>query len=199
MKLLYSTGSPFARKVRIVAIELGLEASLELIVVNALAETDKIISSNPLGKIPALITETGEAWFDSPVICEMLQDRVGGHAIIPESGAERLKALQLQSLADGIMDAAVSSIMEKRRPDREPSPFWLSRWSNAIDNGLDLMESECGHWTGVFAIGQISCACALGYLAFRMPELNWAGSRPALASWWDQVQERHSVKVSVPA
>src|ERR1700742_1428992 len=128
MKLYSNPASPFARKCRVVALELGL--TLELIDVNA-RDDETIRRVTPLKKIPVLILDDGSALFDSRVICEYLND-LGGGRFYPHSllqGNRGLwKALMLQALGDGIMESAVACRYESIQPPEKQNPDFIARY-----------------------------------------------------------------------
>ena len=80
MKLHHSVASPFVRKVRVVAIETGLDGRLELVTptMTPIKPDADLIEDNPLGKVPCLVTSDGAALYDSRVICEYLDSRHDG-------------------------------------------------------------------------------------------------------------------------
>lgn len=128
--------------------------------------------------------------FDSPVICDYLDHLAGEPCLTPPSGPDRWAVRRAQALADGIMDAAVSMVMETRRPPTEQSAFWLERWTAAIRKSLAEMEATIA--TGPIDIGQIAYACALGYLDFRLPDLAWRQSHTLLDGWLSDFSKKES-------
>ena len=196
MKLIYSLTSPYARKVRILVIEKGLDAAIEHIIASPLAEPEKVIPANPLGKIPVLLTDAG-ALYDSPVICEYL-DNLVGNPLLPASGANRWAILRVQALADGMMDAAFSIVMEQLRPEPERSSAWRERWRAAILRATADANRDFPRLVDRFDLGQIAMAAALGYLAFRLPDIDWQTDSPSLATWWDETCQRASVLATTP-
>lgn len=198
MRLFYSITSPYARKIRIAIAEKGMADRVTEESVNTIADPAVVRAVNPLAKIPVLILEDGTGIFDSPVILEyldMIDDRV---RLIPADPAGRMAALQLQALADGILDAAFQIVMEHRRPEAHRSAMWLDRWQQAIMLGTTALGREADSWGDRFGVGEITVAAALGYLDFRLPELDWRGVAPAAASWWQNAAERPNVKNTRP-
>lgn len=196
MKLRYSVPSPFARKVRMTAIECGVE--LELVPTNAWAADTDLMNDNPLCKIPALVLDNGETLFDSPVICEYLDTLHSGHKLFPHESHERFRQLRLQALADGILDAAVQIRIETAtRPEDKRWNGWIERQMAAVSRALDALEKDVGHWGGVFLIGPITVAAALGYLDFRQIA-DWRQGRPHLAHWYTTIHNRRSVRETEP-
>ena len=183
MKLRYSPASPFARKCAIAGHVLGLAERIELID-NKGDPGDEIRARNPLGKIPLLITDDGEAIYDSVVISEYLDHLGGGGRIIPSEPKARFRALTLQALADGVMDAAILIMYESRfREASEHSPRWVAMQEKKRDTGLDELAS---HLPGDnIDVGTIAVAAMLGYLDFRFKG-EWRATRPALAAWFER-------------
>lgn len=198
MKLRYSPTSPYVRKVSVVAIETGLDARIARIATDIRAPTPDFHRDNPLGKVPTLITEGGEPLYDSPVICEYLDSLHDGLKLFPAPGGARWTALRRQALGDAIMDAGVLIRMETLRPENERSPAWIKRQQSAIGRGLDALEDEARMLAGPCAIGQVAIGCALGFLDFRLPELDWRQGRPELARWAETFATRPSMIATVP-
>lgn len=201
MKLWFNLASPFARKVRIVALETGLAGGLEevSVMVSPVKPLGDLARENPLVKIPALSTDLGTL-YDSAVICEYLDSLHDGAPLFPRSGNERWQALRLQALADGILEAAVLTRYETFvRPQALQWTDWVAGQMGKVHGGLDAMEKECGGWRARFGIGEITAACVLGYLDFRYPDEGWRKSHPALEKWYAKVAERPSMKATTPA
>jgi len=196
LKLYYSKSSPFARKVRISARLLGLERQIELIEVDPYADPSDLHQTNPLGLIPALVTEDGFTFFESPVICEYLNGIAKDLPIIPASGAARLISLRLQALGDGIMNAAMLRRKLLTQTDTPSDNSLAVRQVRAVDRTLDVLEA---HPLGQHVdIGLISIACALGYLDFRYPDEPWRDSRPVLAAWFETIVKQDYMKLTAP-
>ena len=199
MKLRYSATSPYVRKCVIVALETGMAERIEMVPTNAWAPDTDLPEDNPLGKVPALVIDGGEALFDSPVICEYLDSLHDGHKLVPQSGGARWAQLRLEALADGILDAALAKRLEtSMRPEDKRWSNWIERQGKAISRGLDALEGECAGWGDDFLIGQISVAAALGYLDFRFAAEDWRGGRPRLTAWYAKAAQRASVLQTVP-
>lgn len=199
MQLYFNPASPYVRKVRITAHELGLSEKIELISVSPtpVSPHDAVRTSNPLGKIPALIIEGGAALYDSPVICEYLDALAGGNRIFPPAGSARWTALRRQALADGIMDAAVLTRYEQAvRPKELQWQDWVNGQLLKIRTALDALEQE--HLGDLLDIGTISIASALGYLDLRFAGESWRTSRPRLAAWLASVGKRPSLAATSP-
>lgn len=200
MKLYHSHYSPFARKVMIVAHELGLAERIELLPSKAHpVERDRsILAQQPLAQVPTLIDDAGEAIADSRVICEYL-DAIGGRRLFPQDGSERWRALIEQSAADGLMDAALLIRYElTARPESERSQAWIDGQRAKIESVLSWFEERARGLGERVDIGTIALACALGYLDLRFAELDWRARAPALAAWHRSIAERPSITATAP-
>lgn len=198
MKLFHSPLSPFVRKVLVFAMETGLDGHIERHTVNPWEPHPELMAANPLGKVPTLITDDGLAIYDSAVICEYLDALHNGPDLIPHAGPERLRALRLEALADGIAEAAVLRRMESVRPEALQSAEWMELQARTVERGLDALEGEVESWRQCFGIGQISVACALGYLDFRFSADDWRRSRPGLAAWYERIAQRPAMIATEP-
>jgi glutathione S-transferase len=187
MTLLSHPFSPYGRKVKIAMGLKGVEDRIEVVQVdtNPLDNPD-ITRANPLGKIPALVVDGDTAIFDSHVICEYLDSLAPAPVLFPKGGVERVRTLTLASLADGILDAALLLVYEKRF---RPEPLWHAPWQERqqlkIDRALDFLERSPPAWGASPDYGHLTLACALGYLDFRH-EGKWRSGHPDLVAWLDQ-------------
>jgi glutathione S-transferase len=187
MKLLSNALSPYGRKVKLTIALKGLGSQIEMVSVDTNPGTNvEINSANPLGKIPALVLDDKTPIFDSNVICEYLDSLKPAPVLFPKSGPERWKTLVLGSLADGILDAALLLVYEKRfRPEDKWHAPWQQRQQAKIDRALDQLEKSPPAWSGSPDYGHLTLACALGYLDFRH-EGKWRAGHPKLVAWLDQ-------------
>lgn len=182
MILRTSPPSPFGRKVKIAAAELGLLERIEVQTADTNDTEDSVRSQNPLGKIPVLILEDGEALYDSRVIVEYLDRLAGEDKLIPATALERFAALKLQALADGIMDAAILQMYEIRfREEHQRSPRWVEHQQGKVERALEVLEAA-PPIDAPLTIGTIALACALGYLDLRF-EGKWRATHPQLVTW----------------
>ncbi|PKP78778.1 MAG: glutathione S-transferase [Alphaproteobacteria bacterium HGW-Alphaproteobacteria-3] len=198
MKLYCSHTSPFARKVRVLIREKGATARVTEEAVSAMEDPAALHAANPLGKVPALILKDGSSWFDSPLICEFLDVTLEGPSMIPAAHVERFRVLRHQALADGIMDAAVSIVFERNRPEAQRSETWIGRWSRAIERSLAVLEDEVVSLDGPVDLGSIAVGAALGYLDFRNGHLGWQEKQTELAGWWRDFAKRPSFAETAP-
>jgi len=201
MKLIGSTASPFVRKVRIVLAEKKLDC--ELILENVWAPDTTIQSSNPLGKVPCLILEDNICMFDSHVIVEYLDTLTPVSKLIPSHGRERAAVKCWEALADGILDAAILVRLElTQRPLEKQSNEWIARQMSKVHAGLKAMSAALGEsafCSGAhYSLSDVCVGCALGWLSFRFPDLDWRSDYPNLARLFEKLSERPSFKETVP-
>lgn len=199
MKLTMAAPSPFVRKVRVTVHEAGLAHRVEEVTVGSspMEPDADAISANPLGKIPALIREDGPSIYDSRVICRYLDD-LAGAGLYPES---RLwEVLTLEATADGIMEAAVLMVYEKRfKGDEGKNGEWIEAQWGKVTRALGVIEGRwMSHLSGKLNMGQIGVGCALGYLDFRHADRDWRAPVPALAEWYAGFAERESMVATAP-
>jgi glutathione S-transferase len=201
MKLIGSVSSPYVRKVRVVMAEKKLDYAFVL--ENPWAEDTKISESNPIGKVPCLIMEDGGAMFDSRVIVEYLDTMTPVCKLIPPSGRERAEVKCWEALADGVLDAAVLVRLERtQRPEAKQSKEWITRQFKKVDDGLKAMSTglkDKPFCAGThYSLADVAVGCALGWLTFRFPEINWRDEYSNLAKLFDKVSERPSFRDTVP-
>ena len=202
MKLIGSLTSPYVRKVRIVMAEKRLDYQLELEDVWA---NDRIMQSNPLGKVPCLVMEGGEAVFDSRVIVEYVDTLSPVGKLIPERGRERAEVRTWEALADGVLDAAILVRLEQTwsgRPEPQRSAAWVERQLGKVDAGVAAIGKGLGDkpWcSGIhFSLSDIAVGCALGYLDFRFSHIDWRSRHANLARLFDKLSLRSSFIDTLP-
>lgn len=194
MKLFYAPPSPYARRCRILARELDLMGRVEEVFAIPYDNPEDLLAVNPLAKIPALAEDDGTCWYDSAVISRRLLEISGQGDSWPD-----LKGLQIEALVTGITDAGFWIVSENRRTDTDkPSAIWMDRWHGAIERGLVQLELLAAELEGGFDIPAIGAAVALAYLDFRLPDIDWRASCPALAAWYEVVSDRPSMQETIP-
>jgi glutathione S-transferase len=201
MKLIGSVTSPYVRKVRVVMAEKKLDYSFEL--ENVWTAGTKIHLSNPLGKVPCLVMEDGSSMYDSRVIAEYLDTLTPVCKLLPPNGRDRADVKVWEALADGMLDAAVLVRLEKTlRPQAQQSPAWIERQMGKVKASLQVMSDNLGE--SAFCMGKnytladVAVGCALGWLTFRFPGIDWRGGHPNLARLFDKLSERASFKDTIP-
>ena len=203
MKLIGSTTSPYVRKARIVMAEKKLD--YQFVQENVWAADSKIAASNPLGKVPCLIMEGGEAVFDSRVIVEYLDTLSPVGKLIPSTGRERAEVKTWEALADGLVDAAILVRLENTFEGRSPaqrSQAWIDRQMDKVHASLKAMAQGLGdksYCSGIhLSLSDISVGCALGWIEFRFPEIAWRTDHPNLAKLMDKLAQRPSFADTQP-
>ena len=202
MKLIGSLTSPYVRKVRVVMAEKKLDYQHEL---EDVWGNDKIVKSNPLGKVPCLVLAGGEAIFDSRVIVEYLDTRSPVSRLIPEGSRERIEVRTWEALADGILDAAILARLEQTWPGRSAEQrcqAWVDRQMNKVNASVAAISTGLADkpWClGIhLSLADIAVGCALGYLDFRFPQVDWRGPHPNLAKLTDKLATRASFIDTLP-
>ena len=203
MKLIGASASPYVRKVRIVMAEKKLD--YQLVQENVWADDTNISAANPLGKVPCLVMEGGEAVFDSRVIVEYLDTLSPVGKLIPTQGRERAEVKTWEALADGVLDAGVLARLEAtwpHRQDSERSQAWIDRQLQKIDAGLKSMSQGLGDkpfCSGIhLSLSDIAVGCALGWLELRFPDIAWRTEYPNLGKLHDKLMLRTSFADTVP-
>jgi len=189
MELWYAPTSPFARKVRIAAHELGLSGELALVQVDPWTD-QRLRAINPLSKVPTLVLDSGTVLFESAVICDYL-DTLAERRLHPVEGPERWRTLLLQGLVDGAMTAMGRLFADERKSPGQPPSEMQERFHIARDATLDRLEGAPLRAEPL--IGEISVAALLGYLEFRWPDRDWRGGRPRLTQWFERLDQRPSM------
>jgi glutathione S-transferase len=203
MKLIGSITSPYVRKVRIVMAEKKLD--FDFVTEDVWAADTNISASNPLGKVPCLIMEGGEALFDSRVIVEYVDTLSPVGKLIPGSGRERAEVKTWEALSDGLLDAAILARLEATWPGRqegERSQAWIDRQLKKIDDCLTAMDralAERSHCVGIqVTLADIAVGTAVGYLDFRFPQIDWRSMHPNLGALYERLSQRQSFKETLP-
>ncbi len=200
MKLRYSPTSPYVRKVSICAIELGLADRLERVATNPWDADSDLAIDNPLGRVPALITDSGESLYDSVVICEYLDSHSSAQSLFPADSA-RWRVLRQHALMNGVLDASVLAVIERmQRPTELQWQGWIDFQLNTVRRALAVAAGEVSKFDRQpLNIAQITAGAMLGYLDFRFPDdINWRAELPALADWYAEFSQRESMQTTVP-
>jgi glutathione S-transferase len=202
MKLIGSLTSPYVRKVRVVMAEKKLDYQF---IQEDVWASDAIVKSNPLGKVPCLVLEGGEAVFDSRVIVEYVDTLSPVGRLIPPSGRERVEVRTWEALADGLLDAAILARLENTfagRSDSQRSQAWIDRQMGKVHGTIEALGVGLGDkpfCSGIhFSLSDIAVGCTLAYLDFRFPTIDWRGAHPNLAKLYDKLAARPSFADTAP-
>jgi len=202
LQLLYAPTSPYARKVMACAHLCGIVDRIRLLdsAAHPVKRDPRITSHNPLGKVPTMILPDGAALYDSRVICEYIADQGGNDHLFPPSGAGRWLALTRQALGDGLLDAALLARYERvARPAESQSEQWRAAQLAKVEASLQEIEAQAGTLaTERPSIGEVTLGCALGYLDFRFPELDWRAAQPGAARWFETFSRLPAMQATAP-
>jgi glutathione S-transferase len=202
MKLFYSPASPFARKVRVAAIELGLADRLELEIADlAPGKPNRAYAEayNPLRKLPTLVADDGTRLFDSTVICEYLDGLAGGGIILPRESSLRWTVLTNHALAQGMTEAAILFRYETAfRPEPHRWPVWIEDQWDRIEAGMKWFNENSAELAEPLNIAHFALGSLLGYIEFRMPERAWRPRYPLLREWFERIERRPSFAQTRP-
>ena len=203
MKLIGSTTSPYVRKVRVVMAEKKLD--YQFVLDDVWGDGARVAATNPLGKVPCLLMEGGEALFDSRVIVEYLDTLSPVCRLIPTTGRDRLAVKIWEALADGVLDAGVLARLEQHWEGREPqqrSQAWVDRQLGKVQAGLAEMSRQLEDkpfCTGIqFSLADVAVGCTLGWLDFRFPQIDWRSRYANLAELHDKLLQRPSFAETLP-
>lgn len=190
MKLFINRPSPYGRKVLVAAYEKNLVSRIEIVNADPWSDPPELIAASPIGKVPALLTEDGTLLTDSTLIAGYF-DEIGSGVSL--TGTDRFAALARTALAQGLIDAAFAAVIERRRPADKQWDEWVDRQLRAIDRILAVAAPA-----EQFDLGDVTLACGLAYLDFRLPDIAWRAARPDLAAWLDNIARRPSMQASAP-
>jgi len=199
MKLIGSYTSPFVRKISILMLEKGI--IFEFVNEQPYQAENGVAQYNPLGKVPALVTDDGETWFDSPIIAEYIELLGIAPTMVPREPKAALMVKQIEALADGIMDAGLVSVREQARPAAQQSEAELVRQREKISRSLDMCEQLLQDGkisTDTVNLATIAIACAIGYLNFRRVSPGWCVDRPLLVKLAETLFQRESFARTEP-
>ncbi|MFO1398185.1 MAG: glutathione S-transferase [Burkholderiales bacterium] len=200
LKLIATLTSPYTRKVRIALAEKKIEC--ELAELSPWAADNPVQSFNPLGKVPVLVLDDGTALYDSRVIVEYIDSVSPVSRLIPEPTRQRILVRRAEALADGVCDAALAVVLERRRPAAQQSPEWIARQRQKIEAGVAALAAEVGDkpWCNgeSYSLADIATGCALGYLALRASEIGWAHDYANLTRLAEKLERRPSFADTAP-
>ena len=200
LKLIATKTSPYSRKVRIALAEKKFEYHMKDL--SPWTGDNPLHAFNPLGKVPVLVLDDGTQLYDSRVIVEYLDTVSPVSRLIPEPSRQRIAVKRWEALADGVCDAAIAIVLEGRRPVKQQSKDWIDRQRKKVEAGVAELSRELGDraWCNgeSYSLADIATGCALGYLAFREAELEWAPDAPNLAKHAEKLGKRLAFAETVP-
>lgn len=198
MQLLLSLTSPFARKVRVALIEKGIQAQVDERVVDPWADDAVLLAANPLLQVPALVLDDGQALTNSDSILNWLERQYPQSTLWPSESRQRTQAEAMAALAQGMIEYSVFLVLEHRKPESLQSQIFIQRRLAGIERVLHALAARFDRRTEVMHMDGIGVACALAYLDFRHPQLDWRQRHPELAQWLDIVGTRQSMQRTAP-
>jgi len=209
MLKLYSTDwSPWVRKVRIAAIERGIEDQIELVPANIgfaektlkTVESD-LVKYNPSGRVPTLITEDGNYIFDSTVIVHYLDEIGDLETIIPKDRDKKIYSLKINALVDEVIDSLRHITFENKKDINVRLPDWMEALDKKVRRGIDVLQEEIKNFSnkdvGILNLADIGLIILLGSIK-RNPNSIYKNLSVQLDSWYDEMQNRLSVKDTNP-
>ena len=198
MKGYATPASPYARKVRMAQIETGQPDLIDWTMLTREQRAEQIPAINPLGKIPVVVMESGEALYDSPVICAWVDAQHGGRKLIPDTAPERWQVLRLEALGDGLGEAVVAVGLELGKPEEERSQAVIARQGGKVMSALAALDKQAPAFRDQLSMGEIAVACAIGYMEYRNVAPGWRDDFRALAGWYNSLADRPSFAETLP-
>lgn len=200
MKLIGSLTSPYVRKIRVVLLEKQLPC--EFVIDPPWEPGTRVADYNPLGKVPALVTDEEEVFFDSPVVAAYLETLGAAPALLPAAALESIRVRQLEALADGITDAGVAWLLETRRPPEKQDDGTIARQRAKVERGLDVLARRLAGKDWLYgdslSLADVATGVCLLWLDFRLPQFDWRSSRPVLDAYARRLAQRPSFAQTVP-
>lgn len=196
MKLFMVNASPYARKVRVLAAERGIDDRIELVFANPHERPEALVAANPLSKVPTLVGDDGSIYIDSLAICFYLDTVGNAPPLVPLEGPDRWPVTQRHALAQGIIDCSVIRRMESLRASEPDRLAWMERQQDTTARTLDRFEDTLDGFADTIALDTITLACALSYIDFRFPNEGWRVNRPRLARWHAGFEGRPSMQLT---
>jgi glutathione S-transferase len=198
MKGYATINSPFARKVRMAAIETGQPDLIQWRMLSRTERAEQVPAINPLGKVPVVVLDSGEALYDSPVICAYVDSRHDGAKLIPAEDNERWRVLGLEALGDGLAEAVIAVALEQAKPEADRSQTVIGRQGGKVASALASLDGQAASFREPVSMGEIAVACALGYMELRNISPSWRDDHPALGGWYRRMGERPSFAETAP-
>jgi glutathione S-transferase len=187
------------RKIRVLLAEKKLD--YDFVLENPWDPATRVPDANPLGKVPAFVSGEGEVLFDSPVIAEYV-DTLAAPRFIPAAGIERVRAKRDEALGDGIADAGITIFLERKREGARQDEAWMARQRGKVDAGIAMLARDLGEQRFLrgseLSLGDVACGCALFWVDFRMPEVNWRATHANLKAWAERLEARPSFTETRP-
>ncbi|MFT5540030.1 MAG: glutathione S-transferase [Alphaproteobacteria bacterium] len=198
MKGYATVSSPYARKIRVAALETGQDGLIDWQMLSREERASMMPGINPLGKVPAVVLDSGEALYDSPVICAYVDSLHDGTKLIPPTGPARWRTLRREALGDGLTEAVGNVAQEGMKPEDKQLQRVLDRQGAKVAAALAALNTEAGDFQTPPGMGEISIACAIGYMDYRGVAPDWQKTYPTLAAWYGEINKRPSFSQTLP-
>jgi glutathione S-transferase len=198
MKGYATVASPYARKVRVAAIETGQPDLIEWRMLSREERPEVVPPINPLGKVPTVVLDNGEALYDSPVICAYVDSLHDGAKLIPAEGPDRWTVLRREALSDGLAEAVIAVAQESQKSPDMRSQRVVERQGAKVAAALATLDDEVEAFRDPPSMGEIAAACALGYMEYRGVSADWREGHGRLAAWYAQILARPSFAETMP-
>lgn len=200
MKLHTTLRSPYARKIRVMAIEKGLDKQIQIVIEDLKNKSDELLKANPLGAVPTLILENGKGLYDSPVIAEYIDSLSKEPRLIPKRGNKRFYVLKISALADAMIECAVGMYYENLKKNNGEifDEAKYKKFSDALTKAFKAVNKEAKRLAKEVNMASIAIASAIGYINFRLPDINWQKKNEKLANWFADFSNRPSMKTTMP-
>lgn len=192
MKLIISTTSPYSRKCRVMVREFALSGDVEEVEAHPFEDDPDLINANPLGRVPCLLMDDGQALTESALIADYIAEQAG------DPWLRDWNDRRLEALGSGLLDLTVMRRVEMVRDEGIRSDFWIGRRERGIQRALDELETGMGAVDHPMAQGPLTMAIALAYLDFRYPECDWRTGRPQLQALHEAWAARPSFAATQP-
>jgi len=203
MELYYSKTSPYARKVRMLIIELRLSKMVNNVVMNPFDNDAKLVTANPLGKVPVLVLDNNQSLFNSPLICQYLNNINPQNSLVPNQG--KWDICRWEAMADGLTDSIYCLVMEQlRRPEKHQSEVWIKKWTDDIKTVLIYIETQINQIGTEITLAHLALASAIGYLEFRLQPILYEENNttnsvyPKLIQWYEKFSNQTCMQATSP-
>ncbi len=198
MKLHTTKRSPYARKVYVMAIEKGLKSQIELVMEDLANKSPELMKANPLGQVPTLIMDNGKALYDSPVIADYIDSLNKTPKLIPGGRTKKNFVLRLSAIADGMVDNAVQIFYENKKFAETRDDAKIKKHTDTLTRCFKVLEKETKKLSKELTMASIAVASAIGYIDFRLTELDWRKKNKKLSAWYEEFSQRPSMKQTEP-
>ena len=198
MKLYTTKRSPFGRKVQVMAIEKGLKNELQIVIEDMQNKSEELLKANPLGAVPTLVLDNGKGLYDSPVIADYIDSLNRTPRLIPGGRGKKNFVLRVSALADGMIESAIKIFYERMKDADRQDPALIKKHIDALMRCFKALEKDTKKMSKELTMAPIAVGSAIGYINFRLKDLEWQKKAKKLAAWYDEFSQRPSMKETEP-